>query len=95
MSNCFAIAFSILGSFLLFVSNQPTTIGSVVMVAAISAAISSAFGDAELIMSKEKVLGFCGADVENSHVSFVSVAKLCAFRVLEYFHVIDLDKDYL
>ncbi len=44
----FAVAFSILGSFLLFVSHRPLTLGSVAMCAAVSSAIASVYGDFDL-----------------------------------------------
>ena len=44
----FAISFSILGSFLLFVSHRPLTLGSVAMCAAVSSAIASVYGDFDL-----------------------------------------------
>jgi hypothetical protein len=41
----FALSFSVLGSFLLFVSNRPLSVGSVLMCAAVSSALASVFGD--------------------------------------------------
>lgn len=80
MTDSFCMAFSILGGCLLFLSSKPTTLGSVVLVAAVSAAISNTFG--ESAMTKRAVIDVCGNTDVPSSTPMLSVAQLCAYRAL-------------
>ena len=81
MSDSFCVAFSILGGALLFLSSKPTTVGSVVLVAAVSAAISNAFGDSTA--TRRIIIDVCGNSNVPIDTSAVSIAQLCAYRAMQ------------
>ncbi len=87
MSQSFSVSFSILGTFMLFVSSKPTTVGSVLMVAAISLALSNAFGDASI--DRRQLVTMCGnADVPTD-TPLLAVGQLCAYRALSAVGVVE------
>ena len=89
MSQSFSVSFSILGTFMLFVSSKPTTVGSVLMVAAISLALSNAFGDASL--DRGQLVRLCGnADVPLD-TPLMMIGQLCAYRALSAAGIVDRD----
>lgn len=87
MNQSFSVSFSILGTFMLFVSSKPTTVGSVLMVGAISLALANVFGDASL--DRGQLVRMCGnADVPLD-TPLLAVGQLCAYRALSAVGVVE------
>jgi hypothetical protein len=77
----FCLCFAVLGGALLFLSSKQTTVGSVVMVAAISGAVANSVGDSDV--TKRSLIDFCANEGVPSTIPAAAVAKLCAFKALQ------------
>lgn len=91
MSECFFLSFSMLGFALLFLTSKPVTLGSTVMAAGVSLALSNVYGDRNIHL-KETLLNACGATFDDTaygpeKVSATAVAQLCAYKAISLFPV--------
>ena len=80
MMGSFATAFSILGTFLLFVSSRPVTIGSVFMCAAVSSAVANVFGDFDVLAESQRaLLSACGDGTVDQTAT--EAVRTCVMRI--------------